>query len=112
VVEGGDVGAVVGASRLRDNLRDHRETEENFTDVVSQLCARLKGNILGKSGAKPQVAFLEFGHELAAEECAESQGGRQNTDGDCEGSLAMSAGRLERQGVAPAEPANQAGVVG
>ncbi len=68
VVEGGDVGAVVGAAHLRDGLGDLGGLGDDGADLVGEVGGGVEGDVLREGGANPEVAFFERGHELAADE--------------------------------------------
>ena len=103
VVEGADVGAVVGAAHLRDDLRDFRIGAEGGTNVVGQFLRGLEGDVLLHVGADPEIAFFEGGHEFAADEVEENAGSDEGKDGDDPGEAGETEGAAEAAVVVAAE---------
>ena len=74
IVEGADVGAVVGAPHLRDHLGNLRIAAKNGANAVSDIRRLLERDVLLHGGANPKIALFQRWHELAAHELEEHKG--------------------------------------
>ena len=80
VEEAGGVGAVIGAAQFIGHGGDLREAEQDIADLRGELGGFLERNGVGGGGAHPERAFIQVGHELAADEGDEQE--RTAEDGE------------------------------
>src|SRR5208282_2951192 len=110
VVKGGDIGVVVGAPALGDDVGYLlRVVEQLGADLVGQAKRSFRGNVLGEGGAHPEVPFLQLGHEFAAQMTVGEESGEERNAGQDDHSARAGDQAGNNALVPAAQPADQTG---
>ena len=77
VEKAGGIGAVVGTSQLGADHGDLRIRHQNVANLRSDLARLFERNRVRHGGPHPERAFVEVGHEFAADERNQQQASRR-----------------------------------